>query len=81
MSSKNKIVEAFNREIAGKKIKGATYHTEGGLHFPVIVLEDDSCIFIQRDDEGNGPGVPILYSAEDNKAPKGLWQLPEGEDS
>lgn len=81
MSSKNKIVDAFNRAVVGKKIKGAVYYKdEDGLHFPVIVLEDDSYVVIQRDDECNGPGVPVFYSVDDNKARKGLWQLPEGEE-
>lgn len=81
MSNKNKIVDAFHRAIVGKKIKGAVYHLDGGMHFPVILLEDDTCIYIQRDDECNGPGVPVIYSSSDDKGRTGMWELPEGEAS
>lgn len=80
MSNKSKIVNEFHSAIVGKTIKGATYDTDGGMHFPIIVLEDNSYIVIQRDDECNGPGVPVLYSVDDDKGRKGLWQLPEGEE-
>lgn len=52
----------FQKQVEGKKIVRAGYEyreasdwSEASV-WPVLVLEDDTMIFCQRDDEGNGPG-------------------------
>ncbi len=53
---KNKIAKSFEKKVKGKKIAFCGYDSE---NFPYLALDDGSVIFIQRDDECNGPGVAV----------------------
>lgn len=50
--------------LVGKKVKAVGYIINGGEPFPFIEFEDGSAVTVQRDDEGNGPGV--LFVSDGN---------------
>ena len=76
MSNKNKTETAFAKKVVGKKIVSVFYEKMGGELFPILELDGDACLLIQRDDECNGPGVPVVYTLNDDKGRTGMWQLP-----
>jgi len=64
----------FLAQVKGKTIVNVYY--DDGSNMPVIMLSDGSAIFIQRDDEGNGPGTPVHVSGESgNQKEVGMWEL------
>ncbi len=50
--------------LVGRTIKDVQFIDEG---FPVLILDDDTCVIIQQDDEGNGPGS-MMFQRADGKA-------------
>ena len=73
---KKKLTNAMNNLIVGLKVHKVGYDQN---NFPVIWLEDGSAIWIQSDDECNGPGVPV-HVRNDPKKPTGqietgMWQI------
>lgn len=71
---KTRLPKEFAKGVVGKKIVNVYYDDESGM--PVIMLENDSAIFIQSDDEGNGAGVPIHVSGKgDEQKEVGMWQI------
>ena len=66
-----RLSNAFCEGVAGKRITHAYYDRSTGM--PVIVLDNETAIFIQSDDEGNGAGVPVHVSG-DASIPGGLKQ-------
>lgn len=40
-------------------------------HYPILVLDDKTCVVIQRDDEGNGPGAMCFQTADGT--PIDIW--------
>lgn len=70
-----RLPKQFLRGVKGKKIVNV-YYDENMENMPVIMLDDGSAIFIQRDDEGNGAGVPVHVSGESgNQKEVGMWQI------
>lgn len=66
--------EKFLAAVKGRKIANAYYDSESGM--PVLMLDDGAAIFVQRDDEGNGPGVPVHVAGEAGKQVEiGMWQI------
>ena len=69
------MIEEFLRGVQGKKIVNV-YYDKNMENMPVMMLDDGSAIFIQRDDEGNGAGVPVHVSEESgNQKEVGMWQI------
>ena len=74
---KTRLPKAFMKDVVGKKIVNVYYDEASSM--PVIMLEDKSAIFVQSDDEGNGPGVPIHVSGEGGDQKEvGMWQIGHG---
>ena len=73
-SSHSPITDAFQAKVKGRKITTVYYDSESGM--PVMILDDGAAIFVQRDDEGNGPGVPVHVSGKPgNQTETGMWQI------
>jgi len=72
MMSQN--LKEMNANLIGRTIARVRYDDAG---FPVIELDDGSGIWIQRDDECNGPGVAVHVSEGDDgkQIERGTWQL------
>jgi hypothetical protein len=70
-----KLAYNFAVKVIGRSITGAYYDEASGM--PVIMLDEgEAAIFIQRDDEGNGPGVPVLCHTEQGQQKEtGMWQI------
>lgn len=74
-----KIATDFAVKVMGRTITGAYYDEASGM--PVILLDEGkAAIFIQRDDEGNGPGVPVLchtsiHTDGEQQEETGMWQI------
>ena len=68
------MLKELNSNLVGRKITVVRYDEEA---MPVIQLDDGSGIWIQRDDECNGPGVAVHVSLdkEGNQIERGTWQL------
>ena len=74
---KTRLPKEFMKGVVGKKIVNVYYDEASSM--PVIMLEDKSAIFVQSDDEGNGPGVPVHVSGEGDKQEEvGMWQIGHG---
>ena len=66
--------DAFQDKVVGKKITTVYYDKDSGM--PVMILDDGAAIFVQRDDEGNGPGVPVHVSGSPgNQTETGMWEV------
>lgn len=52
-------LKKLSDRLVGRKIEVISYVKSGGMKFPFIGLDDGSGIWIQQDDEGNGPGVAV----------------------
>jgi hypothetical protein len=57
-------VDQLNERLKGLSIEKVEYDND---NFPVIRLSDGSGIWVQQDDECNGPGVPVLVYNEDGE--------------
>lgn len=69
-----RLSNAFCEGVAGRRITHAYYDESTGM--PVIMLDDKTAIFIQRDDEGNGAGVPVHVSGDSgNQKETGMWEI------
>lgn len=70
-----KLADNFAVKVVGRTITGVYYDEASGM--PVILLDEGkAAVFIQRDDEGNGPGVPVLCHTEDGQQKEiGMWQI------
>ena len=69
-----KLGKDFTRAVAGKRIVHAYYDRSTGM--PVITLDNETAIFIQSDDEGNGAGVPVHVSGDSgNQKETGMWEI------
>jgi hypothetical protein len=78
MSSETKVekrlANAFCEGVAGRRITHAYYDEASAM--PVIMLDDNTAIFIQSDDEGNGVGVPVHVSGDSgNQKDTGMWEI------
>jgi len=66
----------FHLRTWGKKIVQVEYDER---NYPVIRLDDGSAIWIQSDDESNGPGVPVLVQHDPDQPTgqreTGMWQI------
>ena len=56
-----KMLKQLNDKLRGRTSKNIYYDHKD---FPVIHLDDDTGIWIQRDDECNGPGVAVHVSQD-----------------
>ena len=66
--------DAFRDRVVGRKITTVYYDKDSGM--PVMMLDDGAAIFVQRDDEGNGPGVPVHVSGSPgNQTETGMWEI------
>lgn len=74
MNNKKKTETAFAKKVVGKKIVSVLYEKMGGELFPVLELDGEACLLIQRDDECNGPGVPVYFDKTEERG-TGMWQL------
>lgn len=75
ISTEEKLAASFLKGIKGRKIVNA-YYDENQENMPTIMLDDGSAIFIQRDDECNGPGVPVHVSGESGSQTEvGMWEI------
>jgi len=71
---KTQLPKKFLAAVKGRKIVNAYYDSESGM--PVLMLDDGAAIFVQQDDEGNGPGVPVHVAGEAGKQVEiGMWQI------
>tara|TARA_Y100000401_G_scaffold108989_1_gene104757 strand:- start:582 stop:833 length:252 start_codon:yes stop_codon:yes gene_type:complete len=72
--TQDRLAGEFAKRVVGKRIK-RVYYDECSQ--PVFILENETEIAIQRDDENNGPGVPVHWGFEkDNeKEPVGMWEV------
>jgi hypothetical protein len=67
------VVNELNERLKGLQIDRVEYDDDA---FPVIRLSDGSGIWIQKDDECNGPGVPVLVYQENNEQKElGMYQI------
>ena len=69
-----KMLKELNANLIGRTITEVRYDDE---NMPVIQLDDGTGIWIQCDDECNGPGVAVHVSADKdgNQIERGTWQL------
>ena len=79
MNKKKKIAGEFAALVCGRKIVSCSYHDDGEAAFPLLELSDGSRIIIQSDDEGNGAGVPVCFSAREDRIVC-MWQVEGGEE-
>jgi hypothetical protein len=71
---KTQLPKKFLAAVRGQKIVNAYYDGESGM--PVLMLDDGAAIFVQQDDEGNGPGVPVHVAGEAGKQVEtGMWEI------
>lgn len=63
-SAMPRILRDATAALVGKRIARVGYVIMDGSPWPCIVLEDETAIVIQRDDEGNGPGSASIYASE-----------------
>lgn len=69
-----RLPKKFLAAVRGQKIVNAFYDGETGM--PVLMLDDGAGIFVQQDDEGNGPGVPVHVAGEaGQQVETGMWQI------
>jgi hypothetical protein len=54
-----RLMTNFRLAVLGRKIVDVGYLIMDGEAFPCIALDNGDSIIIQRDDECNGPGVPV----------------------
>lgn len=62
--------------LKGRKIVDVGYaiDTEEAMAWPVLILDDGTQVIINRDDEGNGPGVMRVYK-NDEDSHIGSWTV------
>jgi hypothetical protein len=67
-------LKKLNKQLQGLTIKKVVYDDN---QYPVIKLSDGSGIWIQCDDESNGPGVAVhvTQDEEGNQTELGTWQI------
>ena len=71
---KTRLPKKFLAAVKGQKIVKAYYDSESGM--PVLMLDDGAAIFVQQDDEGNGPGVPVhVAGAAGKQVETGMWEI------
>lgn len=63
----SKCEAAIRKTLQGRKILDVQFLDS----FPVLVLDNKTCVVIQRDDEGNGPGS-MFFQTLDGK-PIDIW--------
>lgn len=69
-----RLSNAFCEGVAGRRITHAYYDASSAM--PVIMLDDNTAIFIQSDDEANGAGVPVHVSGDSGKQKEtGMWEI------
>lgn len=68
------VLKTMNSKLKGRKIEKVEYDEE---NFPVIRLDDGTGIWIQCDDECNGPGVAVHVSQDKDgeQTEVGTYQL------
>jgi hypothetical protein len=62
------------KALEGRTIKQFGYVIQNGEAWPTLLLDDGSQVAIERDDEGNGPGVLRVHGS-DVGPHLGSWQL------
>ena len=68
-----KVVTDLNARLKGRTIKFVSYMDSGEFKNPIVVLDDDTVLTTQSDDEGNGPGVLVHYGKDIEEL--GMWEL------
>jgi hypothetical protein len=73
-SNMPEFLKKLNKQLKGLKIVEVSYD---GENFPIINLSDGSGIWIQCDDECNGPGVAVHVTVdkEGKQSELGTWQM------
>lgn len=74
-ANKNRIIQEFEKKVLKRKIVGVEYDDN---NYPIIRLDNGTGIWIQRDDENNGPGVPVhvdLNRSTGEQVETGLWEF------
>tara|TARA_R100001244_G_scaffold96261_1_gene72085 strand:- start:847 stop:1083 length:237 start_codon:yes stop_codon:yes gene_type:complete len=73
-SNMPEFLKKLNKQLKGLKIVEVSYD---GDNFPIISLSDGSGIWVQCDDECNGPGVAVhITTDKDGKQTElGTWQM------
>lgn len=71
-----KWIDTLVAALKGRKIEDVGYaiDKEEGMAWPMLILDDGTQVIINRDDEGNGPGVMRVFKPDEDSH-IGSWQV------